>query len=302
MSQVTDQGRRSTATGVVSGLIVAARPRHWVKNLLVFAAPIAAQAVADAAVMGWAVIAFAAFTSASVGTYLLNDVRDRDADRDHPVKRHRPVASGAVPVAVAQVVAVLAFAAGVGIPAVLGRSGLAAVVAVYVASTTVYSFGAKRLPLFELVIVAAGFVLRAAGGAVAADVPISQWFLIVTSFGALYLVATKRYAELRDRDDSQTRQVLGGYTPDVLREIRFTAAAATIVGYVLWAFENAEAPGAGWWFELSIVPFVLAIYRYAMAVHDGEGEAPEDILLRDPQMLALGGAWVLLYAAGLYVS
>lgn len=281
---------------------MSARPRQWVKNLLVFAAPVAAGAAGDLSVMGPAAVAFVAFTFASVGAYLFNDVRDREVDRQHSAKQHRPVASGIVPVGVAQAVAVLAFALGVGLPAATGGLALAAVVAVYVASTVAYSFGAKQLPLFELLIVAAGFVLRAAGGAVAADVPISQWFLIVTSFGALYLVATKRYAELRDHATTDTRPVLSAYTSDVLREIRFTAAAATIVGYVLWAFENATAPGAGWWFELSIVPFVLAIYRYAMAVHDGEGQAPEDILLRNPQMLALGAVWAVLYGAGVYVS
>lgn len=272
------------------------------KNLLVFAAPIAAGAVTDRAAMTSAVVAFVAFTAASVGTYLLNDVRDREADRTHPTKQHRPVAAGAVPVGVALGTAVLALCAGIAIPALLGAWALVSVVAVYVAATSLYSLGAKRLPLFELLIVAAGFVLRAVGGAVAADVPISQWFLIVTSFGALYLVATKRYAELRDQADGASREVLGGYTSDVLREIRFTAAAVTIVGYVLWAFENAEAPGGGWWFELSIVPFVLAIYRYAMAVHDGQGEAPEQILLRDTQMVALGLVWGLLYGLGLYAA
>jgi len=284
---------------LLSGLLVTCRPRQWAKNALVVAAPAAAGRLTDGDVLLRTLLAFVVFTIAASGTYLVNDVRDRAQDAAHPTKRHRPIAAGALPVALA---ATLGMAALIGAPLLalaLGRAQLAAVVGVYVLLQLGYSGGLKDVPLVDLTIVASGFVLRAVAGGVAAGVPISKWFLIVTSFAALYVVASKRHAELRDApiDPATTRRSLERYSPELLREIRFTASAVTLAAYVLWAFENAERGGAIW-FELSILPFVLSLYRYGMAVDAGLGQAPEEILLRDRVMLVFALTWAAAFAVG----
>ncbi|MBW3662257.1 MAG: decaprenyl-phosphate phosphoribosyltransferase [Actinobacteria bacterium] len=280
---------------VVGGLIRAARPQQWPKNVLVFAAPGAAGALFEADVLGPTLLALVAFVLASAGTYLVNDVADREEDARHPVKRSRPVAAGLVPYRLAAGVGIVLLAVAVALPFTIGAPALAAVIGTYVAITAAYSAWLKHVALIDLVAVAAGFVLRAVAGAAATDLALSKWFLIVASFGSLYVVANKRFAELRAGLD-RTRPALAAYTPELLREIRFTSAAVTIAAYVLWAFENAEMLGASALFELSIVPFVLALYRYALAVDQGAGEAPEQIFRRDRPIQILALVWAVLFA------
>ncbi len=298
-----DHGTPATSAGggLVGGLLVAARPKHWVKNLLVVAAPVAAGLSPTGDVVASVLLAFVAMSLAASGTYLLNDVRDRAGDAAHPTKRHRPIASGRVTPAAATAVATVLLGLAVFAPVVAGRPNLAVVVAVYVAATTAYSLGLKRVAVLELAIVASGFVLRAIAGAVAVDVPVSRWFLIVVSAGAFHLVATKRYAESRDQAGAARRRVLDEYRGDLLAEIRFTTAAVMVAAYLLWAFEAAESAATSLpWFELSSVPFVLGLFRYTAAVHAGAGEAPEDVFLRDRQLLAYGAVWALVFALGVY--
>lgn len=280
---------------VARGLLRTARPHQWAKNVLVFAAPGAAGALLEPDVIGPTLVALAAFTMASAGTYLLNDVADRDEDARHPEKRHRPVASGAVPWRLAAGVGAVLLIAAVALPFAIGAPALAAVIGTYVTITATYSAWLKHVPLVDLVAVAAGFVLRAVAGAAATELTLSKWFLIVTSFGSLYIVANKRFAELRAGLDG-TRPALESYTTELLREIRFTSAAVTIAAYVLWAFENAELPGGSVLFELSILPFVLALYRYALAVDQGAGEAPEQIFRRDRPIQIIALLWALTFA------
>lgn len=288
-----------TPGAVLAGIVRTCRPRQWTKNVLVVAAPAAAGELARSSVLTDTALAFLTFTLVASGTYLLNDVQDRAEDAAHPLKRHRPIAAGIVPVGVATLVAVVLLLGGPAIAVAAGRMRLALVLGVYVALQIGYSGGLKDVPLVDIGIVASGFVLRAVAGGVAADVDISQWFLIVTSFAALYVVASKRFAELRDVavEAPVTRRSLGRYSFDLLREIRFTSSAVTIAAYVLWAFENAEQGGAIW-FELSIVPFVLSFYRYGMAVDDGLGEAPEEIVLRDRVLLGFGLIWAVVFGVG----
>lgn len=280
---------------VVGGLLRTARPQQWPKNALVFAAPGAAGALFEADVLGPTLLALAAFVLASASTYLLNDVADREEDARHPVKRSRPVAAGLVPYRLAAGIGIVLLAIAVALPFTIGAPALAGVIASYVAITAAYSVWLKHVPLIDLVAVASGFVLRAVAGAAATDLTLSKWFLIVASFGSLYVVANKRFAELRAGLD-RTRPALAAYTPELLREIRFTSAAVTIAAYVLWAFENAELLGASALFELSIVPFVLALYRYALAVDQGAGEAPEEIFRRDRPIQILALVWAVLFA------
>ncbi len=283
-----------------AALLAAARPRQWIKNLLVLAAPAAAGVLLEPAAARATALAFVAMTAAAAATYILNDVRDAAEDRRHPVKRSRPVAAGELPVATAITAAVVLAAAAVLVPVLAGQPSLAVVVVLYGALTTAYSLGVKRVRLLELVVVAAGFVLRAVAGAVATDVPMSEWFLIVVSAAALHVVASKRYAEQRDQPGTG-RAVLADYPPDVLLEVRNASVAVALVGYLLWAFETYGGTGVPW-HPLSAIPFALALFEFAAATHDGAGEAPEEVVLAGGPIIAYGLAWAVLFALATYAA
>jgi decaprenyl-phosphate phosphoribosyltransferase len=286
---------------VLTGLVVSLRPRQWLKNVLVFAAPAAAGVITHGHTLEYTGAAFAVFCLAASGTYLVNDVLDREADRVHPTKRLRPIAAGVVPPATAIAVAVVLLAAALGGSAAIGRPKLAITVACYVVVTLAYSAWLKHEPVLDLGAVAAGFVLRAIAGGVAAQIPLSNWFLIVACFGSLFMVTGKREAEvmLLGDDGGEHRATLDSYTPSFLRYVRSVSSGVAMTGYCLWAFEKATGSGAIW-FELSIVPFVLAVLRYGLLVDAGHGGAPEDVVLGDRTLQILGVCLLALFAVGVY--
>jgi decaprenyl-phosphate phosphoribosyltransferase len=286
----------------VAAVIRTARPKQWIKNVLVFAAPGAAGVLTHRGPFLRSLVAFGAFCLAASGTYFLNDVLDREGDRAHPRKRHRPIAAGALSPTAAVVIAAVLLAAGVATGAAV-TAKLALVLAIYVAVTFSYSTWLKHEPVIDLAMVAAGFVLRAIAGGVAARVPLSDWFLIVASFGSLFMVAGKRHAEHVDLGDERGthRQTLSTYSLAYLRYVRSISSAVAIAAYCLWAFEKAKVSSAPLWFQLSIVPFVLAILRYALLLDQGRGGAPEDLVLSDRTLQVLGGLWVLSFAVGVHV-
>jgi decaprenyl-phosphate phosphoribosyltransferase len=298
-------------TSLLRGLVRLARPRQWAKNLLVFAAPAAAGVLDNTEPAVDAIIAFAAFCLAAAGTYYVNDARDANADRLHPVKRARPVASGVVPVGVAYAGGVVLLAASVAL-AFAASAELAATIVGYVALTTAYSVVLKNVAVVDLVTVAAGFVLRAVAGAAATDVPISDWFFIVTSFGALFMVSGKRGAEASEMGGatssgaSSVRAVLGAYSESYTAYLRSVTSGAVLVAYCLWAFEKADAsldPPSIPWYQLSILPFVMAVLRYALVLDRGDrGSAPEDIILGDRTLQCIGVAWAIVFAMGVYTA
>lgn len=293
---------------VAVGLVRTARPKQWLKNVLVFAAPGAAGVLDDWPQVGQAVLAFIAFCLAASGIYLWNDALDVDADRLHPRKRLRPVAAGIVPVRTAEVVGTLAALAGLAVAAATGRWQTVAVVAVYVVTTLLYSVWLKQVAVVDLVTIASGFVLRAAGGAVAVDVEMSQWFVLCTVFGSLFIVVGKRYAEMRDleRDGAALRQVrstLGDYSVGYLRIVLAISCGAALVSYCQWAFETKELSQTAWpFYELSIVPMLTALLRYALVLENGGGAAPEDVFARDRVLQLLGVAWIVIFGLGVYVG
>jgi decaprenyl-phosphate phosphoribosyltransferase len=293
----------SQAPGLAAGLLRTARPRQWVKNLLVFAAPGAAGVLTRGPVLGRSLAAFGIFCLAASGTYFMNDAFDRDADRLHPGKRLRPVASGAVGRELAAGVAAALLAVSVALGGlVLGRR-FALAVGVYAAVNLAYSGWLKREPVLDLAAVASGFLIRAVAGGLATGVPLSDWFMIVASFGSLFMVAGKREAELQDLEENGPphRGVLAAYSRPYLRFVRTLSAGVAITAYCLWAFEKATPGGhRDMLFELTIVPVVLAILRYSLLLEAGEGGAPEDVVLRDWRILVLGLAWIVLFAAGVY--
>jgi decaprenyl-phosphate phosphoribosyltransferase len=305
---VTTTAERAAPTPVTrgslaAGLVRLARPKQWVKNVLVFAAPGAAGVLQHADDLAATLLAFVAFCLAASGTYYLNDAADVEADRHHPTKRFRPVASGLVPVTLARVLGVALILAGILVGFLTGSWELPAVVAGYVVLTTSYTIWLKHIAVVDLAAVAAGFVIRAVAGAAATDVEVSDWFLIVACFGSLFMVSGKRSAELAESVGSvSTRAVLGQYSADFLAQVRTMACAVTTVAYVLWAFERAEGGGQFPWYELSILPFVLALLRYALQLDRGEGGAPEDVVLGDRTLQVIGLLWVISFGLGVYTG
>jgi decaprenyl-phosphate phosphoribosyltransferase len=247
-------------------------------------------------------VAFVAFCLAASGTYFLNDAMDAEADRHHPTKRNRPVAAGLISTAQAKVTAVVLIVLALAISAPLNSGRLLVVVATYVVVTVSYSLWLKHEPILDLGAVAAGFGLRAIAGGYATDVPLSNFFLIVVGAGSLFIVAGKRHAELTELGDASSghRQTLGAYSDSFLNYVRAVTSGVAITGYALWAFERAAEVGNTFWFRLSIVPFVLAILRYALTVEQGGGGAPEEVVLRDRMLQLLGVAWLACFAIGVH--
>jgi decaprenyl-phosphate phosphoribosyltransferase len=293
---------------IASGLIRVGRPKQWVKNLLVFAAPGAAGVLTHLHPLLLALGAFGVFCLAASGTYFLNDVLDAEADRHHPQKRLRPVASGMVSPVLAASVGAALMALSIGLAWWLAGSRLALVIAIYVCVSTAYSVRLKHVPVLELAGLSSGFILRAIAGGIATGLPLSDWFIIVTSFGSLFLAIGKRSAEHSSLGDTRARHrpVLEAYPPAFLHSARLLAAAVTVTGYCLWAFKRSASLAHGQtvvhpiWYQLSIVPVVLAILYVELAFERGKGGAPEELALSDRTLQALGLVWVVLFAVGIY--
>ena len=285
-----------------AAVLVGARPKQWVKNALVFAAPGAAGVLDQGQALLQSIGAFVCFCLASAGTYFLNDASDVDADRAHPTKRNRPIAAGEIGVTTARVLAVVLIVAGVAGSALIDWH-LSVVVASYVALTTSYSVWLKHVAVADVVAVAAGFVLRAIAGATATGVPVSNWFFIVASFGSLFMVVAKRRAEVEALGEAaaSTRRTLGTYSLAYLSHLQTASMAVVLVGYCLWAFEKAALADSGLpWFQLSIVPFALAVLRYSLLVDTGHGGAPEEVVMGDRTLQGSGAFWFVVFAAGVY--
>jgi decaprenyl-phosphate phosphoribosyltransferase len=283
-------------------LLRTARPRQWIKNILVFAAPGAAGALSHRTELVHTILAFALFCVASSGTYFLNDALDVEADRLHPVKRGRPIAAGAIEPRLAITISVLLLCAALALSTVLLSPQFAGVVAGYVFVTVAYSLWLKHEPVIDLAAVASGFIIRAVAGGIAAGVLVSNWFIIVVSFGSMFMVAGKRHAEQLDMGDDagSHRATLEAYSLSYLRYIRSTSSALAIAAYCLWAFEKEATIHGIPWYEFSIIPIVMGIFRYALVLETGRGSAPEEIILGDRVLQFLGLAWAVLFALGVY--
>ena len=291
--------RRSLPTA----LLLEARPKQWVKNVLVFAAPGAAGHLDNGSYIGKSFLTFVAFCLAASGTYFWNDILDVDNDRMHPTKRHRPIASGDIPIGLARVVGTVSLLAGIGL-AVSIRWQAGALVAGYILTTTLYSAVLKHIAVIDLVTVASGFVLRAIGGAVATKLPMSTWFLLTTSFASLFIVTGKRYAELREMGEvTDTRATLEEYSAGFLRIVLSVSCGAALVMYCIWAFDTKELAGTTWpFYELSIVPMGTALLRYLLVLEQGHGAAPEEIFAADRTLQVLGAVWAIVFGLGVYIS
>jgi decaprenyl-phosphate phosphoribosyltransferase len=305
MSEDTENVVTGPPANLIAGVIKAMRPRQWVKNVLVLAAPLAALGgpvrYDYAEVLTKVSVAFVVFCMAASSIYLINDARDVEADREHPTKRFRPIAAGVVPEWLAYTLSVVLAVASLAI-AWSVTPNLALVMAVYIVMQLAYCFGLKHQAVMDICIVSSGFLIRAIAGGVAANIPLSQWFLLMMAFGSLFMVAGKRYAELQvaERTGAAIRKALESYTSTYLRFVWTMSATAVVLCYGLWAFERDRHSGS--WFAVSMVPFTIAILRYAVDVDGGLAGEPEDIALRDRVLQLLALAWIATVGAAVAFS
>jgi decaprenyl-phosphate phosphoribosyltransferase len=280
---------------LIVGIMKAVRPRQWVKNVLVLAAPLAALGGAVRYdyrdVLINASIAFVVFSMAASAIYLVNDVRDVEADRQHPTKRFRPIAAGVLPEWLAYTLAVVLGVASLALSWFVTRD-LAIVMGVYIAMQLAYCFGLKHQAVLDICIVSSAYLLRAIAGGAATNIPLSQWFLLVMAFGSLFMVAGKRYAELQlaERTGAKIRKSLESYTGTYLRFVWTLSATAVVLCYGLWAFDPSRANNT--WFAVSMIPFTIAVLRYAVDVDGGMAGEPEEIALRDRVLQVLAVALI----------
>jgi len=289
---------------MLTALLRESRPKQWLKNVLVFAAPGAAGVLDEGNNLLLALLAFASFCFAASGIYIWNDLLDVDADRRHPTKSNRPIASGELSIGAARAAGVAFPIIALALAAATGRWQTVAVVATYVVITIAYTVRLKHVPVVDLVTVASGFVLRAAAGAVAVDVPMSRWFVLCITFGSLFIVVGKRYAELNEvGNEAGTRSTLEVYTVGYLRILLSVSLAGVLISYCVWAFETSAAADSGWpLYELSIVPMLMALMRYLLVLEEGGGAAPEEVFASDRLLQFLGLCWVIVYGLAVYVS
>ncbi|WP_067671125.1 decaprenyl-phosphate phosphoribosyltransferase [Nocardia miyunensis] len=301
-------GPRARQTLAV-GLFAALRPRQWIENVLVLAAPLGAGrnavtgsiVITQPEVIGRTAIAFIVFCLAASGIHLVNDALDVAADRAHPTKRYRPIAAGVVPVNLAYALSAVLLIAAIALSFVASWQ-LAVVIAVYVGIQLAYCLGLKHEPVLDICIVSSGFLLRAVAGGVAAGITLSTWFLLVMAFGSLFMAAGERYAELQFALNAGAgiRRSLQYYTPTYLRFVWTLAATAMVVCYGLWAFEPEHDNGI--WFAISVVPFTIAVLRYAVDVDGGDAGEPEEVALHSRRLRLPAGLWIVTVALAIYLK
>lgn len=293
------------ARGPLRALISAIRPRQWVKNGLIIVAPAAAGEMTHADVIRHTAAAFLAFCCVSSSMYLFNDLRDVEADRQHPTKRLRAIAAGQLSPKVAVVASIVLLVAGLAIPLALWHPGdLLLVLGLYVAITFAYIYWLKSVAVIELGVLASGFFLRAYAGAAASHIFVSTWFLVVISFGALFLVVGKRASELHHVGVGETRKVLSEYSAEFLHSALTLSATVVVTGYCLWAFDTTST-GLSFHHDvlairLSVVPVVFAVLFILRSADTGKGEAPEELLLHNRTVQILVVLWAAAVAIGVY--
>src|SRR5918998_734822 len=299
MSSLTEVVPR---TSRLPAAVRAMRPKQWVKNVLVATAPLAGGRLLETSVLIGVGLAFVAFCLVSASVYLVNDVRDVEEDRLHPRKRFRPIAAGELKPATALVLAAVTGIAGLALGFATALP-LGITLVVYVAIQLLYSTFLKHLPVVDLAVVASGFLLRAIAGGVATGIPLSQWFLLVAAFGSLFMVAGKRYSEMKAIGGAAgTRRSLTRYSESYLRFAWMLAAVMVLISYSLWAFENRGDGAMGVpWTAISIAPFTLGLLQYALEVDAGSAGEPEDVVLHDHVLQGIGVVWLVVISLAVFV-
>jgi decaprenyl-phosphate phosphoribosyltransferase len=279
------------------------RPKQWIKNALVIAAAGAAGALTRDDVPVRVGLAFVGFCLLASGIYAINDVRDAAEDRLHPRKCRRPIAAGELDAGVAMTLGITLAVSGI-VLCVLVSPLLGLVAASYAALTISYTLVLRRVPILDIAAIAGGFVLRAVAGGVAAPVTLSRWFVLVVTSAAVLVAAAKRQAELRRTLAAglSGRSVLRRYGAARLHLIIAGSAAVALFSYSVWAFAVPDIDDTIPWRPLTIVPFAAALLRYGMLIRSGEGEAPEELLLRDRWLFSAGLVWLVVFALSVHGS
>jgi 4-hydroxybenzoate polyprenyltransferase len=270
------------------------RIKHWIKNVFIFAPLIFSRNFYKPSYIGRTLLMCAAFCLAASAVYILNDVADRERDRLHPKKKHRPIASGAVPVPRAFVLSLLLAAAGISISSLSGARG-AAVVLAYIGINVAYSFLLKNQTFIDVMVIATGFLLRVAAGAAAIDVQLSHWMLLSTFFLSLFLGFGKRRKEMLVTGGStQHRAVFEQYSVDLLNCLIVVSAALTIITYSLYVVSSKTIIALGSDLFIATIPFVVfGVFRYLFQVYrQNNGGDPAEVLLKDTVMIVDVLLWV----------
>jgi len=292
-------GRRST----LSLLAISLRPEQWTKNLLLFAGVLFGGRLLDLNAVLMATAAFGIFCGLSGAVYVFNDVSDRDADRQHPLKVARPIASGDLPARIALLAAAVLTAVAMS-GALVIRPALAGVAAGYVLLLLLYSVALKHVVIIDVLTIAGGFVLRAIAGAVAVSVPIGSWLLACTTLLALFLALSKRRHELILLGEGAVdhRRILDEYSPYLLDQMIAVVTASTLIAYTVYATSADTALRLGTSRLGLTIPFVLyGIFRYLYLVHQKRGGgSPAAMLLTDRPLLICVGLWVATVAVLMY--
>jgi 4-hydroxybenzoate polyprenyltransferase len=280
----------------VSPLLTALRPRQWAKNLFVLAPLVFAHGLTDTAALGRGLLAFAAFCAAASAVYLINDVVDREEDRRHPLKRQRPIASGALSTALALGIAIVLVAV-----AALSASRIGAAfggwLAGYLALNLAYSWWLKQVVILDVMTIAMGFVVRVLAGAEAAAVPVSSWLLLCTTFLSLFLAFSKRRHELGllQGAAADQRRVLSSYSPAFLDQMINVVTASAVVSYALYAVAPETVAKYGGEQLIFTIPMVLfGVFRYLFLMYQRTGEKnPTETILGDAPFLIKLLIWAL---------
>jgi 4-hydroxybenzoate polyprenyltransferase len=286
------------------GLLVSLRPGQWTKNLIVFAALVFGGKLFDWRSVLLSTEAFVIFCALSGVVYLVNDIADRESDRQHPLKRHRPIAAGTLPVGTAAAAGVVIGVLSLGAAFALGRNfGLVA--GAYLLLMGFYSGPLKHMVILDVLTIAIGFVLRAAAGAVVLDVLISHWLLVCTILGSLFVAMAKRRHELILLADGAVshRRILGEYSPYLLDQMISVVTASTLIAYIFYTISAETSAKFGTdWLGLTI-PFPLyGIFRYLYLVHQRDGGgSPADLLVSDRPLLACVALWIATVIVIIYV-
>jgi decaprenyl-phosphate phosphoribosyltransferase len=290
---------RTSPVSTAWALVVATRPKQWVKNLLVYAAPLAAGVLGRQEIFENATATFIAFVLASSGCYLINDVIDVEGDRLHPHKRLRPIAAGRLSTRTALTAAAVLLIATVPVTMTTDHVATTVVVIAYIALVLLYAVRLKRVPGIELLVLAGGFVLRPLAGSAATGVAPSGWFLLFCALAALTIAIGKRQSEIArlSSDAHAHRSALGGYSLDGLRSAHQLTGLGMVVVYALWGVSRPTGQER-LFAMLSVVPITLAVLRLGRLNDDGDGDAPETLLFADPWLLLCCVGWLVLFIAG----
>lgn len=295
--------RETPVHNVAADLLVSLRPDQWTKNLFVFAGLVFGERLLEPGAVARSCATFLVFCALSSAMYLLNDMRDRARDRLHPTKASRPIAAGRISPAVAGAVAGLLLASGISGAFLLG-SGIGALSLAFAVLLTLYTWVLKSVAILDVLVIAIGFVMRAAAGAIVLGVGISQWLLVCTLLLALFLGLTKRRQEVvaLGTDAAGHRPVLSRYTPALLDQLVTIVAAATLVSYAVYTTSPSTVAEFDTDLLTLTIPFPMyGVLRYLMLIHDDRsGPGPTDILLRDRPLVACIFGWGVAVAAIIY--